>query len=224
MDAIGLVFYPKSPRFLSLEDAQALRRLLPSYVACVGLFVNADPAVVGEHRSKLGLDVVQFHGDETMSQIRQCLAPETFGTDPPVSIPNISNPDRLNPSGKSSSGLKLASPFWRALRVKPDSDLLELSAPFGAAEALLLDAYSEAFGGTGQCFDWSRARSLPPERMILSGGLDADSVAQGIAALSPFAVDVSSGIQAEHARAKSPERMEQFMAAVQQADFLKVSR
>jgi phosphoribosylanthranilate isomerase len=209
VDAIGLVFYPKSPRFLSLEDARALRQLLPSYVACVGLFVNADPALVREHRSKLGLDVIQFHGDETVSHIAQSMVPETHRTSQP---------------GSNQTGAVSTSPFWRALRVKPDSDLLELSAPYSAAEALLLDAYSEAFGGTGKGFDWSQAKALPSGRIILSGGLDADSVARGISALNPLAVDVSSGIQAEHARAKSPERMEQFMAAVQQADFLKVSR
>jgi phosphoribosylanthranilate isomerase len=209
VDAIGLVFYPKSPRFLSLEEARALRQLLPSYVACVGLFVNADPALVREHRRKLGLDVIQFHGDETISQIAQSTAPETHFASQP---------------GCHQTGADATSPFWRALRVRPDSDLLELSAQYSAAEALLLDAYSEAFGGTGTGFDWAQAKSLPSERIILSGGLDADSVSRGISVLSPLAVDVSSGIQAEHARAKSPERMEQFMAAVQQADFLKVSR
>ncbi len=214
VDAIGLVFYPKSPRFLSLEDAQALRQILPSFVACVGLFVNADPALVREHRSKLGLDVVQFHGDETLTQISMSLGQEMLRPDD----------QKSNPTSSNSFGSNSAAPFWRALRVKPDSDLLELSAPYSAAEALLLDAYSEAFGGTGQGFDWSQAKSLPSERIILSGGLDADSVSRGIAALNPLAVDVSSGIQAEHARAKSPQRMEQFMAAVQQADFLKVSR
>jgi phosphoribosylanthranilate isomerase len=224
VDAIGLVFYPKSPRFLSLEDARALRQLLPSYVACVGLFVNADPSSVREHRSKLGLDVIQFHGDETMSQISQSLVPETLRTIQPGS--NQTGAASTSPFSTSpfSTSPFSTSPFWRALRVKPDSDLLELSAPYAAAEALLLDAYSEAYGGTGKGFDWSQAKSLPSERIILSGGLDAGSVSRGISALSPLAVDVSSGIQAEHARAKSPERMEQFMAAVQKADFLKVSR
>lgn len=209
-----MVFYPKSPRFLHIDDALVLRHVLPSYVACVGLFVNADPAVVREHRSKLGLDVVQFHGDETMSQISKSVAREKHS----------SNQLSSSPAGTNPFGSSHSSPFWRALRVRPDSDLIELSAPYTAAEALLLDAHSETFGGTGQGFDWSQAKSLPPDRIILAGGLDADSVAQGISALRPFAVDVSSGIQAEHARAKSPGRMEQFMAAVQQADFLKVSR
>jgi phosphoribosylanthranilate isomerase len=203
VDALGFVFYPKSSRYLSLEDARALRRLVPSYVACVGLFVNAEPAQVCRYRSELGLDVIQFHGDETMDDIYSALAP---------------------PAGESRPSTELNAPFWRALRVKPDSNLLELASEFPAAEALLLDAYSEAFGGTGQRFDWTLAKALPSERTILSGGLDADSVGAGIAGLHPFAVDVSSGIQAQHARAKSPERMEQFVAAVHKADILKASQ
>jgi phosphoribosylanthranilate isomerase len=198
VDALGLVFYPKSARFLSMDAALALRRTFPSYVACVGLFVNAEPALVQEHRNRLGLDIVQFHGDETMANIQPSIA-------------------------ELASGPRPSTPFWRALRVKPDSDLLELSAHYAAAEAVLLDAYSDGFGGAGQRFDWSLAKALPPERVVLSGGLDADSVVDAIASLAPFAVDVSSGIQSDHARAKSPERMELFVRAVQQADFLKVS-
>ena len=64
-DALGLVFYERSPRFLTLEAARALRAGWPSWVAAVGLFVNASPATVREHSRRLGLDVLQFHGDET---------------------------------------------------------------------------------------------------------------------------------------------------------------
>jgi phosphoribosylanthranilate isomerase len=197
------VFYPKSPRYVALEEAIALRRCIPSYVACVGLFVNEDPELVRRYRGKLGLDIVQFHGDETMADIHQATLSLNASADPA---------ETMN------------TPFWRALRVKPESDLLELGATFAQAEALLLDAYSEAFGGTGQKFDWSLARALPPERVVLSGGLDAESVGEAIAGLGPFAVDVSSGIQADNARVKSAARMEQFVAAVQRADFLKVSQ
>ncbi|MEZ5740666.1 MAG: hypothetical protein R3E68_15210 [Burkholderiaceae bacterium] len=64
VDALGLVFYPKSPRLLSLDEAKALRRHWPSWVAVVGLFVNAPPEQVRAYSLALGLDVVQFHGDE----------------------------------------------------------------------------------------------------------------------------------------------------------------
>jgi phosphoribosylanthranilate isomerase len=210
VDALGLVFYTKSSRYVSLDEAKALRRLMPSYVSCVGLFVNAPPEEVRTYRSTLGLDVVQFHGDETTEQIEHSMDDES-----------AIYPKSFNHGPDLAS---ISPPFWRALRVKPDSDLLELAANYPGAEALLLDAYSEAFGGTGKRFDWSLAKQLPSDRIVLSGGLDAESVGDGIAGLRPFAVDVSSGIQGEDARVKSPERMEQFVAAVQKADFLKVSR
>lgn len=68
VDAIGLVFYPKSPRLLAVDDAAALRRRLPSFVLAVGLVVNATPEEVDALRSRVGLDVVQFHGDESPEQ------------------------------------------------------------------------------------------------------------------------------------------------------------
>lgn len=68
VDAIGFVFYPRSPRYLEIEDARRLRRWVPSYVAAVGLFVNATPETVQRTAGEVGLDVVQFHGNETPEQ------------------------------------------------------------------------------------------------------------------------------------------------------------
>jgi phosphoribosylanthranilate isomerase len=70
VDAIGLVFYPKSPRLLDLESAAALRRRLPSWVTAVGLFVNESPAHIDDVAGRVGLDVIQLHGDETVAQAR----------------------------------------------------------------------------------------------------------------------------------------------------------
>lgn len=74
-DAIGLVFYEKSPRLLTLEAALELRRRWPSWVVSVGLFVNAPPAQVLACSRALGLDVVQFHGDESPDQVAASLLP-----------------------------------------------------------------------------------------------------------------------------------------------------
>jgi phosphoribosylanthranilate isomerase len=97
-------------------------------------------------------------------------------------------------------------------------DLLESLARFGAAEALLLDSFSEGFGGSGRRFDWSlipRRRGMP---LVMSGGLDACTVGDAIAAVHPMAVDVSSGIQGSDARTKDRAKMERFVAAVIAAD------
>ncbi len=182
VDAIGFVFYPRSPRALAPEAARDLRRRLPSYVSAVGLFVNEEPARVREIAGQVGLDVLQFHGDESAAQCAQSR---------PADVP-----------------------FWRAVRMREPGDLLESERVFDGAEAFLLDAFSDGYGGSGQRFDWSW---IPPVRhrpLILSGGLDADSVGAAIRQVRPTMVDVSSGIQGADPRCKETERMARFVAAV----------
>ena len=186
VDAVGFVFYPKSPRFVEVALARGLRRRLPSFVSAVGLFVNAVPETVRRTAAEVGLDVLQFHGDETE---QDCLR---------------------------AGGERL--PFWRAVRMRGPGDLLESFDRFGAAEALLLDAFSDAYGGSGQRFDWSWIPERRDKPLILSGGLAADSVAEAIARVRPMAVDVSSGIQGPDARRKDAEKMRRFVSAVIAAD------
>ncbi len=186
VDALGFVFYPKSPRVLTPEQARALRRRLPSYVSAVGLFVNETAARVVATADEVGLDVLQFHGDETPEQC------------------HASTPKDLV--------------FWRAVRMRGSGDLLESLTRYERAEALLLDSFSDGFGGSGKGFDWSwipAQRSMP---LVLSGGLDAESVGAAILAVKPMAVDVSSGIQGADARIKDKAKMERFVAAVIEAD------
>lgn len=187
VDFVGLVFYPKSPRVLDVETAAALRRRLPSYVAAVGLFVNEVPARVQQIAGAVGLDLLQFHGDET-----------------PVACAQTADRARL--------------PWWRAVRVGGESGLLESLTGYAGAEAVLLDSDSSGFGGSGQGFDWSLVPPASPTPIVLSGGLRAGTVADGIARVAPMAVDVSSGIQGTDARMKDAVKMMQFVAAVLQAD------
>lgn len=110
-------------------------------------------------------------------------------------------------------------PFIKAIRMKADVDLLAESARFHAAQALLVDSWSEAYGGTGHTFDWSL---LPKpgelkQALVLSGGLDESNVAQAILGLKPYGVDVSSGIESARG-VKSIEKIEKFCKAVQKAD------
>lgn len=185
VDAIGFVFYPRSPRLLTFDEAASLRRRLPSWVSAVGLFVNADAAHIMQASRNVGLDVIQFHGDETP---QQCAA----------SAPGTA--------------------WWRAVRMRSERDLIESFDAFPHAEALLVDSFHSGYGGSGQSFDWSWVPSSRPRPLILSGGLDAASVGQAIARVAPFAVDVSSGIQAGDARMKDTSKMEAFVAAVIKAD------
>lgn len=194
VDAIGLVFYPRSPRALDLAHAVGLRRSLPSYVAAVGLFVDAPPDEVRRTAGAVGLDVLQFHGNETADE---CEA-------------------------STPAGVR----WWRAVRMRAQVDLLESFVCFERAEALLLDSFTPAYGGSGTAFDWSLIPAHRPRPIVLSGGLCPDSVAGAIEQVRPDGVDVSSGIQADAAdgaprgepRRKSLQRMERFMAEVLRAD------
>jgi phosphoribosylanthranilate isomerase len=161
-DAIGLVFYEKSPRHVSIEQAAKLVAVLPPFVTVVGLFVNADADYVREVLAAVSLDVLQFHGDETPQFCEQ------FG-----------------------------KPYLKAIRVKAGVDLLQCAALFHAAQGLLLDAYVEGIpGGTGASFDWALIPEHFPMPLILSGGLDVENVAAAIRQVRPYAVDVSSGVEA----------------------------
>jgi phosphoribosylanthranilate isomerase len=115
-------------------------------------------------------------------------------------------------------GKRCSRPVWRAIRMRSQDDLIHSARSFDTAECLLLDSFSEGFGGSGKTFDWSWIPSDFPARLILSGGLDASRVAQAIQVVRPFAVDVSSGIQGETPRHKDRRLMESFVAQVLQAD------
>ncbi len=161
-DAIGLVFFDKSPRSVSIHQAAEIARQVPAFVSVVGLFVNAEAHFIREVIAQVKLDTLQFHGDET-----------------PLECADY------------------ALPFIKAVRVKADTNLLEYVKFFSEAKALLLDTYSEGLvGGTGQVFDWSLIPRSLTKPIILAGGLTVDNVAEAISQVSPYAVDVSGGVEA----------------------------
>jgi len=160
-DAIGFVFYPPSPRYISIERAAALCRRVPPFVTVTGLFVNAEEAFIREHLAALPLSCLQFHGDEVASQC-------------------------------GGYGL----PYIKAARVEAGVDLLNYAASFPDARGILLDAWVEGYGGGGKTFDWDLIPQKLPLPLILSGGLDARNVAEAIHRVRPWAVDVSSGVEA----------------------------
>jgi phosphoribosylanthranilate isomerase len=92
---------------------------------------------------------------------------------------------------------QFGKPYLKAVRVKAGVDLVQCAARYAGAQGLLLDAFIDGtHGGTGESFDWAlipHDLSLP---VILSGGLHAGNVAQAIAQVLPYAVDVSSGVEA----------------------------
>lgn len=109
-------------------------------------------------------------------------------------------------------------PWIKALRMRDGLDLHAAAEAYGGARALLLDAYRPGVpGGTGETFDWSRIPARLAKPVILAGGLTPDNVAEAIAAVAPFAVDVSGGIEAAPG-VKDATRMAAFLRAVRRAD------
>jgi phosphoribosylanthranilate isomerase len=182
-DAIGLVFYPGSPRAVTTLVAQAICAALPPFVTSVGLFVDAEPALIREILRVVPLDLLQFHGAESPEVCTQ-----------------------------------FERPYIKALRMRDDVELVQEAQRFRSASGLLLDTYRPGVaGGTGEVFDWQR---IPPElraRIVLAGGLNPDNVGAAVAAIRPYAVDVSGGVEAAPGR-KDARKIEEFIAAVDRAD------
>ncbi|MFM8637493.1 MAG: phosphoribosylanthranilate isomerase [Betaproteobacteria bacterium] len=109
------------------------------------------------------------------------------------------------------------SPYWRAARMRAGFDLLNFALEFQQAQAILLDAHVEGYGGAGKSFDWSLIPAGVPARLVVSGGLNPANVTDGIHRVRPWAVDVSSGVEAGKGL-KHPELIRDFCEAVRQAD------
>lgn len=193
-DAVGFVLYEKSARHVTPQRAAELARRLPPFVTPVLLFVNAPVDQVAAACALIPNALLQFHGDETPAQ---CLEAADRG----------------------------ARPFLRAARIPLDAqvpfDLLGFAFEFSSAQAILLDAHVEGFGGAGKAFDWSRIPTNVNAHLVLSGGLTPANVGDGIAQVRPralsLAVDVSSGVEASKG-IKDAGKIFEFVAAVRAAD------
>jgi phosphoribosylanthranilate isomerase len=108
-------------------------------------------------------------------------------------------------------------PFLRAARVSPGVDLLDFARQYPHAQGLLLDAHVEGYGGGGKVFDWSLIPPALPAPVVLSGGLSAANVTDGVLRVRPWAVDVSSGVEVAKG-IKDAALMHRFCEAVRAAD------
>ncbi len=108
-------------------------------------------------------------------------------------------------------------PYIRAARMAPGFDLLNFTQSHASAQAVLVDAHVEGYGGGGQVFDWSLLPLDLPRPMVLSGGLHSGNVGEGVRRVRPWAVDVSSGVEVSKG-IKDAALMRQFCQAVRAAD------
>lgn len=181
--AVGLMFYRRSARCVTAEQALRIVRALPPFVTPVGVFVDPSAAEVRKITARVPLALLQFHGEEPRDFCGQ------FGL-----------------------------PYVKALRVKAGVDLLQYARAYQDARGLLLDAFVEGSrGGSGIAFDWGLVPPRLPLPVILSGGLNAANVAAAVRRVRPWAVDVSSGVEAAKG-VKDAAKIAAFIAEVRNAD------
>jgi phosphoribosylanthranilate isomerase len=192
-NAIGFVLYPPSPRHVSPERAAALAALLPAFVAPVLLFVNASLEDIAHAAALVPGAWLQFHGDEP-------------------------------PEFCAKTAKALGRRWLRVARIPQETpegglpfDLVNYASFYSQADALLLDTFVDAYGGSGHRFNWSQLPINVNAHLVLSGGLTPANVADGIRALHrcglSLAVDVSSGVESAKG-IKDPDKIRAFVAAV----------
>jgi phosphoribosylanthranilate isomerase len=182
-DAIGLIFYRPSPRYVTPERAREIVEATPAFVTTVAVFVNPTREEVETVIRETGVAMLQFHGDE---------------------------------SPEFSSGF--SRPYVKAARIRPELDLLKYLSPHSAARAWMLDTFhGDLWGGTGGAFDWGLVPKDAVKPIILSGGLTADNVANAVKRVRPYAVDVSTGVEASKG-IKDAAKIAAFIGAVKRED------
>ena len=176
-DYAGFVFWEKSSRNVSEQEARELGRALLPDIKKVGVFVDENPDRVAALLTDEIIDIAQLHGHEDEEYI-----------------------SKLRSLAEGACVIK-------AFVIKSKEDLER--AGNSSADYLLLDSGK----GTGQTFNWELIREAEFDKpFFLAGGLGPENVAEAIDKLSPYAVDVSSGIETDGV--KDPDKMRQFMGEI----------
>lgn len=176
-DMLGFVFYPKSTRLVTIEQTRAitdaLRAATPRPPVLVGVFVDVDWQTVAQTLDDAGLDLAQLHGSEPPVEVG-LLAPRAFKA--------------LRPQSRGE--VEAAAATYAA--VLPPTDPATATQP-----TYLVDTFVPwAIGGTGRRADWHAARTLAERYpILLAGGLTLETVADAVAVVNPWGVDVSSGVE-----------------------------
>jgi phosphoribosylanthranilate isomerase len=160
-DAVGFIFHPASPRYVTPGRAREIIAQLPGGIAKIGVFVNRPAEEVERTMEACGLDLIQLHGDESPAYCR------------------------LLPPGRVIKAVFLRTPEELARLAEYE------------VRAFLADARDAGrYGGTGKRADWELAAELAESHpLILAGGLDAENIAEALAAVNPGAVDINSGCE-----------------------------
>lgn len=182
-DALGFMFYDKSPRHISIPQAAEIIRQLSPFVMKVGVFVDASEDLVMRAIGDCGLNLLQFHGNEMPEYCAQ------FGL-----------------------------MTMKAFRIRDTESLGSLAGY--PTDAWLLDAFvADKLGGTGERFNWDLAIQAKKagRPIFLAGGLTPSNVAEAVAKVQPYGVDVSSGVEAEPGR-KDHDKVRAFIKAAKNVE------
>lgn len=184
-DLVGLVFFPPSPRSVSLGEAAKLAARARGKALVVALVVDADDTLLGDIATNVGPDLFQLHGGETPARTAEIR--ERFRRPVVKALPV-----------ETAADLDIV-PAYAAVA---DRILFDARPPRDATRP----------GGHGRAFDWSLlARVDRAKPVMLSGGLDPENVAAAIRVVHPDAVDVSSGVE-KSPGVKDPEKIRAFIA------------
>jgi phosphoribosylanthranilate isomerase len=191
-DYVGINFYPPSPRYVTPARARALADQAPARVTKVGLAVDLDDGEIAAILAAVPLDMLQLHGNESPARVAQI---------------------------KDRFGL----PVMKVVKIAGPADVVAAGAYFRVADRLLFDAKPPKEmtgalpGGNALAFDWQLlAGKTWPLPWMLSGGLDADNLAEAIAISGARALDVSSGVE-DRPGLKSPDKIRAFLKAAKAA-------
>jgi len=197
-DALGFVFYEKSPRKAEVGTTRDVIRQVPENVEKVGVFVDHEPEQVRTIAAETGLTMVQLHGKQLLDRVCNASVSAEQSVGVTKVIPAIPG-DSLKDRGVAISEEVRDKVF-----------------------ALLFDGQSNgSMGGTGTTFDWRGTRAMVQVislklPVIVAGGLNSANVAEAIRLLQPFGVDVSSGVEARPGK-KDPAKVRAFIQAVRGA-------
>lgn len=207
-DYLGFIFYPPSPRAVTVERVKEIRQSLDDALShfgvsavdyrpqLVGVFVDESPEYIAAVLNDCSLDLAQLSGNEE---------PDAF----------------VAPTSP------LSGRFYKAIRPRSVDEAHQMAARFAGTRApsdapmpdLLIDTpHGKLYGGTGRTGDWAMSAELAREvpRLMLAGGLTPDNVADAVRAVRPFAVDVAGGVESSPGR-KNPDLVRAFIARAKTA-------
>lgn len=189
VDALGFIFYDKSPRAITPEAARQIIAQLPPFVDTVGVFVDSDLsrtiAIIQECR----LGYAQLHGKESVAYCRDLVAR--------VPLCRV----------------------LKALRIGPHSSAADAAPYRESVQGFLLDTFDkQVVGGTGAIFDWSMIARLQLDKpFLLAGGLDVNNIGAALQQVQPYGVDANSGLESAPGR-KDHDLIRRFVALVRRYD------